>query len=147
MNEIQVEKEHYRFDTYMTRRRWASIWSQLSTISQLSPNSTLEIGPGAGVLKAVGRLHGLQITTVDIDPILEPDHVAPITELPFEDETFELVCAFQVLEHLEFGSVVDALSELNRVTSKYALISLPNAQIVWRYRIYLPKFGERDFMF
>lgn len=146
MSKIQVNREHYKYSTYITQRRWSSIWHQLSAIAHLCPKTTLEIGPGNGILKTIGKLHDIEITTVDIDPMLKPDHIGSIMDLPFEGGAFELVCAFQVLEHLEFDAAIDALSELRRITSRYVLISLPNAQLVWRYKIYFPFIGEKDFM-
>ena len=147
MTDIQVNKDHYSFGTYMTRRRWASIWTQLREISRLSPDRILEVGPGKGLLKEIGALEGLNISTVDLDPDLKPDHVGTLQSLPFENDSYDLVCAFQVLEHIEYADVPSALRELKRVSAKNVLISLPNAQVVWRYRIYFPKIGERDLMF
>lgn len=146
MDAVQVEKTHYLFSKYMTKGRWSSIWHQLSIISKLDPDSILEVGPGLGVLKAVGALYGFTVTTVDIDPGLEPDYVGGVTNLPFKDEAFDLICAFQVLEHLPYSELNKALRDLKRVTSKYVLISLPNADVVWRYKVYVPKLGEYDFM-
>jgi hypothetical protein len=147
MTDIQVNKDHYSFGSYMTMRRWASIWTQLHEISKLSPDKVLEVGPGKGVLKAIGAFEGLNISTVDLDPDLKPDHIGTLQSLPFESGSYDLVCAFQVLEHIEYVDVPSALRKLKRVSAKNVLISLPNAQIVWRYRIYLPTIGERDFMF
>ena len=147
MTDIQVDKDHYNFADYMTKRRWASFWTQLNEISRLSPDKVLEVGPGKGLLKEIGALERFNISTVDHDSDLKPDHVGSIQSLPFENGSFDLVCAFQVLEHIEYADVPNALRELKRVATKHVLISLPNAQVVWRYRIYLPTLGERDFMF
>jgi len=43
---------------------------------------------------------GLQIETLDFDPDLKPDHVANATNLPFADDAFSVICAFQMLEHV-----------------------------------------------
>lgn len=126
----------------MTKRRWVSIWIQLDEISRLTPNSVLEIGPGLGVLKTLGSLYDLNVTTVDNNPELNADYIGSIDSLPFVTESFDLVCAFQVLEHLPFSNLPASLRELSRVTSRWVLMSLPNAQITWRYCLYLPKLGE-----
>jgi len=47
-----------------------------------------------------------------------------IYRLPFADNTFPLVMCTEVLEHLE--KPLEALREIERVTSRYALISVPN---------------------
>lgn len=147
MPQIQVTTEHYRFRDYMIKRRWLSIWTQLSELSDLSTNSILEIGPGLGVLQHVARLHRINIDSCDIDPELNPDHIGSITELPLDDDSYDVVCAFQVLEHIEYESVAAGLREMARVSRKYVFLSVPNAQVVWRFHLYFPKYGERRFMF
>lgn len=147
MSKIQVGKTHYNFSDYMIKRRWISIWSQLSEISKLKPKNVLEIGPGLGILKAVGKLHDLNITTLDMDPELSPDTVGDVLNIPFDDGSFEVVCAFQVLEHLPYETFIPALRELKRITSDSIIISLSNAKEVWRFHIYVPKLGDYEFMF
>lgn len=46
-----------------------------------------------------------------------------IYKLPFKDEEFDLVLCCEVLEHLEHPEV--ALAELNRISKKYVLLSVP----------------------
>ena len=53
-------------------------------------------------------------------------------KLPFEDNSFDIVCALDVLEHLE--NVHDALGEIKRVSRKAAVISLPN-MAHWTFRL------------
>lgn len=48
-----------------------------------------------------------------------------IERLPFEDNSFDLCCAFDVLEHLEQFHLINA--ELYRVSKSSVLISLPNS--------------------
>ncbi|MFW6231238.1 MAG: class I SAM-dependent methyltransferase [Nanoarchaeota archaeon] len=45
-------------------------------------------------------------------------------ELPFKDDSFDLVAANEVLEHVKKPSRM--LKEMKRVSSKYVLISVPN---------------------
>lgn len=124
----QVNKSHYNFSEYTDKRRWASIWHQVDEICKLSPNTVLEIGPGPGTLKHIMHSLGINVQTVDLDPDLSPDYVASVTQLPIQNCSFDLVCAFQVLEHLPFESSIIAFSEMVRVAKKYVLISLPDAQ-------------------
>lgn len=147
MQTKQVPRDHYSFSVYMDSRRWHSLWIQLKKISELAPARVLEIGPGAGILKSVAKVSGIEITTVDHDLELNPDYVGSLQRLPFSDASYDLVCAFQVLEHLEYQKAIDAVLEMARVSAKHIFISLPNAQITWRYQLYLPKFGELRFMF
>ena len=48
-----------------------------------------------------------------------------ITSLPFEDRSFDVVCAFDVLEHLEKFHLLN--EEMFRVARDFVLISLPNS--------------------
>lgn len=50
--------------------------------------------------------------------------VGSIYNLPFEENSFDLVICLEVLEHLDAPS--KALVELKRVTNKYCLISVPH---------------------
>lgn len=55
--------------------------------------------------------------------------VGSIYEIPFANNTFDLVIASEVLEHLEAPE--KALQEVLRVSQRYVLISVPNEPI-WR---------------
>lgn len=137
----QVRKDHYNFHSYMKKTRWSSIWHQLDEVSKLSPKSTLEIGPGPGIFKVNAKMIGLDVETVDLDSELKPDHVASVTELPFSDCSYDLVCAFQMLEHLPFEKSLVAFSEICRTSKKHIIISLPNASYTYNWRIQLPLIG------
>ena len=142
----QVSKGHYEFDSYVTKPRWNSLWHQLDEVRRLNPRRILEIGPGPGLFKAVAMLFGLHVETVDIDPELKPDHVGSATALPFPDASFDVVCAFQMLEHLPYSTSLAAFDEMSRVSRRHVLISLPDSQTVWRYSVHIPRVGSRDFL-
>lgn len=139
----QVDPEHYEFGRYVTIPRWNSFWYQLNTIMSLRPNSVLEIGPGPGLFKAMGQLLSIDIKTVDLDSDLNPDYVASATDLPLETSSFDVVCAFQVLEHMPFETALSALDELARVAREYVVISLPDSRRTFRYLAHIPRLGER----
>ncbi len=141
----QVEKSHYVFDRYMTRKRWSSIWYQLREVMSFQPESVLEIGPGPGLFKNAALAFGVPVTTVDIDPGLNPDVVSAADDLPFENEAVDVSCAFQVLEHMPLEASLDALAEMCRVSRKATVISLPDAKTRWPCSITLPKFGRIEF--
>ena len=141
----QVDKSHYEFGTYMTKHRWVSVWHQLDEVIKLDPERVLEVGPGPGLFKAAAGALGVHVETLDLDPELRPDHVASVFEMPFEDGTFDVVCAFQMLEHLPFEQSLEAFREMVRVAGKAVVISLPDAAIRWPYSIYLPKVGIVQF--
>jgi hypothetical protein len=133
--EKQVEKSTYEFGRYMTKQRWCSLWHQIDEIQKLKPKNVLEIGPGPGLFKSLVSILGTTIETMDIDPDLKPDHVASATAIPFNDGVFEMVCAFQMLEHLPYEVSLKAFGEMVRVSSRHVLISLPDARRVWRLNV------------
>lgn len=142
----QVDRSHYEFSNYMSKRRWMSIWYQLDELLRLGPSRVLEVGPGAGVFKRLAELYGITLETLDVDPELGPDHVGSATELPFADGAYDVVCAFQVLEHLPYETALKAFSEMVRVSRSAVLISLPDAQMVWPYRVYVPGIGSKNLL-
>lgn len=145
-NKKQVDKEHYDFGRYLARPRWNSLWNQLDEVSRLKPQSVLEIGPGPGVFKANAQVFGLNIETVDIDPELNPDHLAPATDLPFADNSYDLVCAFQVLEHMSYKESLKSFTEMVRVSRKNIVLSLPNARKVVALSIPMPGSAPLEFI-
>lgn len=139
----QVDKSHYAFEKYVSKRRWASMWHQLDEVNKLEPKNVLEIGPGPGLFKAISSALGMHVETLDLDAELKPDHVASVFKMPFEDSTFDVVCAFQMLEHLPFEKSLDAFAEISRVAKRAIVISLPDAATCWPVSAHIPKIGQK----
>ncbi len=129
----------------MNKQRWASMWHQVAEVLGFKPSRVLEIGPGPGLFKVAASSFGVRVETMDVDPELKPDYVGSILKMPFKDDDFDVVCAFQMLEHLPYQQSVQAFKEMARVASKGLVISLPDAHIVWPVSICLPKLGEVRF--
>ena len=69
-----------------------------------------------------------EIKQVDVDFQGDVDielNLDSIERLPFEDDAFDLLCAMDVLEHLEHFHLI--VGEMVRCSKKYCLISLPNS--------------------
>lgn len=128
MREVQVAPEHYDFERYDDAERWMSYWHQLRAVLAVRPRTVLEIGPGSGVCRRYLEHAGVDVKTLDIDASRGVDYVADITKL---DETlpaglsFDVVCAFQVLEHLPLDQFELCLGNLARRSNKHVFISLP----------------------
>ena len=142
---IQVNKNHYNFSRYMKKKRWCSIWHQLDEVLGLEPEKVLEIGPGLGLFKSVASVFGLRIDTLDIADDLKPDILASATDIPLADKSYDVVCSFQMLEHIPFDMTIDALKEMARVSKKYIVISLPDAEKRWPYSFFIPNVGIKSF--
>lgn len=144
--EKQVNRSHYEFKNYMDIARWCSVWYQLKEVINLNPQSVLEIGPGPGIFKQTAVMFDINIETIDLDPDLKPDFLGSATALPFKDNAYDVVCAFQVLEHLPYDISLQAFAEMLRVSKRYVVISLPDARTMWRYQLHIPKFGIHTFL-
>lgn len=127
--EKQVDKNHYSFKKYFFPGRWMSYWYQTEEISK-RPDiiSLLDVGPGTTFMQDVLRIHRPDISykTLDIAEDLHPDVIGGVTNIPLPDASFDLVSAFQVLEHIKFDDVETALLEMKRVSKKYVFVSLPH---------------------
>ena len=126
MSEKQVDRSHYWNESYLCRERFLHYREQFLTIVKLNPSSILEAGPGAGLLSSMLKCICGKVVTVDFAEDLNPDIVADIKSVPVDDASFDMVCSFQLLEHIPWGEVPDALREMARIAKRYVLFSVPN---------------------
>jgi ubiquinone/menaquinone biosynthesis C-methylase UbiE len=116
--EKQVSAEHYDFQQYVGKKRWASYYHQIEEINVYHPETVLEVGVGAGILKLMLEFQGSKYKSIDIDPELNPDFIGSCHNLPFKGESFDVIGCFQVLEHLPFELFEKSLAELMRCAKK-----------------------------
>ena len=141
--EKQVEKKHYNFHKYCDEERFVSYWHQLKEILKVGPHSVLEIGVGDRVLESyIKNNTSIKYNSADIADDLFPDAIANVTKLPFADDSFDTVCAFEVLEHLPFEKFIVALKEMRRVAVENVIISLPHWGRHFSFQIRLPYFKK-----
>lgn len=62
-----------------------------------------------------------------------------IANLPFEDESFDLLTSLEVLEHLPQEDFKRGIFELQRVSKKYILITVPNGEDLASSWVICPK--------
>jgi len=147
--EKQVNKDSYNFSKYCTIDRWASYWHQIDEITKINPESVLEIGLGDGVLSDYLKNNTcIKYKSMDIAEDLQPDIVGSIDSMKnVENEAFDLVCAFEVIEHLPFEKFEVILDELKRVSRKWVLISLPHWGRHFSFEVRLPYFKKKRWQF
>ena len=136
---VQVTRAHYDFIRYVTPQRWASYYSQIHEVLKVEPKSVLEVGVGLGVMSSILNLANISVATLDLDPALGPTLTGSVLDIPADEGSFDLACAFQVLEHLEFSHFQRALRELSRVSRGPIIISLPDSRVVYPWTFQLPK--------
>ena len=134
----QVQKDYYLTKEYGSLERFISYFYQLDAIRKLEPHSVLFVGVGDDMLPGLLKKGGVEVTTLDIDPELEPDVVGDIRSLPFQDGSFDMVCAFQVLEHLPFEELDGILSEMSRVSRRDVLIAVPHRRTGFEFVFRFP---------
>jgi SAM-dependent methyltransferase len=118
-------RSHYSLD-YLGKGRLFSIAHQLDALLVLRPTTVLEVGVGTGVAAAALRQAGVSVTTLDLQPELNPDLLAPVTSIPAAEGAFDAALCCQVLEHLPYHDATAAFRELRRVSRTGAVISLPD---------------------
>ena len=109
--------------------RISSIFMQAQVILHLRDvNTVLEIGPLRGVLTSILRHFKLQVETCDIEsiPFLQiPTFLIDFEHLKASKDSYDLVCAFQVLEHNNIEKLPLLLQKMANVSKKYVYVSLP----------------------
>jgi SAM-dependent methyltransferase len=139
--QFELEDEHWWF-----RGRRAVIWALLRRAGVTGPrrqvSGALRIldagcGTGRNLLEfgVLGSAQGVEISSEAIEFCaargIHSITQAPIESLPFEDRSFDLVLATDVIEHLTDDAV--ALAELHRVAAPGAslLVTVPAYKWLW----------------
>jgi len=120
-------------DTHLTRPDRFNTWPLISALLPLAPGR-LEIGPGLRPRLPIPGTSFLDISPPVIERLQALGGMAvsgESTDLPFSDGKFELVCAFDVLEHSEDDRRV--LGEVSRVLKEdgYFVFSVPVHARFW----------------
>jgi len=136
-----MEAPHEYGVKYDSKRRFVSYWYQIREVISCKPQRVLEVGVGNGFVSRYLREQGVAVTTVDIEATLRPDVIADITKLPFSDASYDVVTAYEVLEHMPYEKSLMGLQELHRVSSCYVIMSLPDATHAFRLAFTIPRMG------
>ncbi len=140
--EQQVERGYYDFLKYNDLERWGSYWHQLEETLAFKPESVLEVGVGTGVIGPVLQHEGIHYQTLDIAADLKPDFVGSVDAMPVKDMSYDVVCAFEILEHLPFEKFEQSVKEIHRVAKVGAVVSLPHFGPPIKFLIKIPFLPE-----
>jgi hypothetical protein len=132
--------DNFNFD-YDNPGRFCTYYQQIQAVHVLHPQSICAIGIQNGLTEWYLKKLGYNLTTVDVSSQVHPDIKASIHKLPFKEKSFDVVYAFQVLEHISFDSFKTALLEMKRISRKNVIISLPDFKQTMR--VYLPFIQNR----
>jgi SAM-dependent methyltransferase len=97
-------------------------------VAERSGDDILHVGPGSALVRWFNTLEGIRYVTLDLDSPLAAVQ-ADVTELPFDDASFDLILCLHVLEHVEDDHT--AMRELFRVLvpGGRAVIQVPPSQL------------------
>jgi len=134
------------FCSYVDWTRWLFYYQQIQNAMAMKPRRVLEIGPGPGVFSWALQQIGFEVVTFDNVTGVNVDIVGDIRELDhhLSPNSFDLVCCFEVLEHVPFVEVPDVLSQISSVTSANALISVPYAGYTVGAALWIARYGHRQ---
>jgi len=144
----QVDKNHYEFDNYCGPDRWGSYYYQLKEVLDKSPSSILEVGGGDGVFENYLKVNtDVDYKSMNIAEDLEPDVLGSVEKIPLNDNSFDYVCAFEVLEHLPFEKFETSLKEMKRIAKRGVIVSLPHFGPMISFSFKIPFLKEKRFAF
>jgi len=114
----QVSASHYQ-EEGSSSLRIESVTQQLREICDSRCTKILEIGLGWGLLKHfLQHFPDVSHVSIDVDERLHPDYLSSVTQMPFENNKYQLTVCCQVLERLPFTEFLPALKQVRRVTEK-----------------------------
>lgn len=138
------DKSNYG-SSYLRHGRMFSFAHQVQEVLAFEPKRVLEVGPGPGVVTHALRASGVEVLTLDIEPSLNPDILASVTQIPLPDNDVDVILCCQMLEHLPFEQFVPALRELRRVARTGGVVSLPDITPGYFVRANLPVLHQISF--
>ena len=136
MNKTDNFKKHTHRNPIQRMLLWNFFETLLGLIKEKNAQSILDVGCGEGFTlnrlsenKIGAKLEGVEYSKAAIElgqktyPNIKIKE-GNIYQLPYEDNSFDLVLCTEVLEHLDDPQ--KGLRELIRVSKKYLVISVPN---------------------
>jgi len=139
----QVNKSHCKFLKYINKKRWICYYYQIYEILKRNPKTVLEIGPGPKIIKKILEENNIKYYSLDVAEDLNPDFIGDVRTFNL-DKKFDMVVAFQILEHIPFEDFDKALSNVKKHANDYVLISLPYPNPFIKINIQLYPFFNID---
>ena len=128
--EDTLPRERYFSEGYFDRAQLISLSEQIALVHETAANRVLEIGLGNGFVSAFLKRAGVDVTTMDVNPNLNPDIVDSVERLGglFNPVSFDCVLCCEVLEHLSFDAFESSIDQIASTTARHAILSFPTAK-------------------
>jgi SAM-dependent methyltransferase len=139
---VQVHPDHYFNEVYEGKGRFISYWHQIDEIISLNPRKILEVGVGSGFVSGYLKERNINVITLDIDKRLNPVIIGNVLNLPFKENSFDVIVCCEVLEHLDYENFYSSILEISRVSRAYVILSMPDVSRVSRFSIQVPVIGD-----
>jgi len=109
-------------------------------------SSILDVGCGDGritncLVPRCSRVTGLERSEEALRHVKTEKILGSIDSLPFQDRSFDLVFCCEVLEHLPFTAYAKALAEIEKVATKYIIVTVPNNEDIGQALVTCPHCG------
>ncbi|MBM3403516.1 MAG: class I SAM-dependent methyltransferase [Bacteroidetes bacterium] len=95
-------------------------------------NSIIDVGCGNGVitneLSRKFEIVGVDRSEKALSYVKTAKLLSDSNAIPLPDQSFDMVFSSELLEHLEEESLKKTITELKRLTRKYLLVTVPNAE-------------------
>jgi ubiquinone/menaquinone biosynthesis C-methylase UbiE len=130
-----VDKHAYTINNFFANPDHQQRYEQLIKFIPNDAKTLIDVGCGPGSflcylkkrreITALGlerSSNNIEIARSLVDvPLIQAD----IQKCPFNDNSFDVVCCFEVLEHLPFNIYESAIKEIYRITKKWIIITVP----------------------
>jgi len=123
-----------------TRTNITNLYRALKLKLLLNPKNLLDVGCGMGNMVSYLRKLGVDAFGLEFSPYalsrVSPD-IKPflkngdILDIPYKENSFDVVSAVNVLEHIEKDKLIKAVNECNRVAKKYAVYKIYTTENWW----------------
>lgn len=141
---------------YYTDKRIDHQWMQVHLLDGLAVDRVLEIGPYLGLVTAMLRNAGYEVTTFDIEQQIPDKLRSPAVETisgdvrqfdgaALADRGFEAIICCETLEHLPFNQVDGVLAELAKTGARHLILSVPFMGSQLTFELYINRFVARKY--
>lgn len=140
---INAERTLYENPKMYGKKRPETVSGRARLTAKAVPSDThtiLEVGSGDGLIIKALRKAGHDPVALDISQsalkYIQGSKLVQATgnQLPFPSNSFDLVLACELLEHLPISLYLDVLDEIARVTKRYVIITVPyREKLEWNY--------------